>query len=488
MRLRARLALSVLAAALPLGAGTVLARYDLERRRVAQVLREFAVTRMAAGGRERCEAEPRTFPQRPARDDRRAPPPPPPPPPELGDEDERRFRRPPPPPPEEPHTLFWAYDGSLVSANPAAPPVPADLAAAGRAGDEVALHHLDLPEGRTAEALVRMPWRGTPCDFLLVRRQGPDRTAEALGLWWAGAVVAGGVLVAVLLAIGPVVRRIRRLESDVRRSASAGYASEVGVTGTDEVSDLARAFNEAAGEVRSHVAAVEQREETLRKFVADTTHDLMTPLTVLQGHLDALRTAPGAPDADGQSTLADATREVDYTTSLVSNLATAAKLDAGPRQIASHRVELNALVDRVAGRFRPVARAAGVELNHAVPEETVAVQGDVTLLEQAVGNLVQNAIRYNRPGGHVAVVLRSVDAAAFEVRITDDGAGLSDEDAASLPRRGARGSAARTRHEGGHGLGLDIVQEVCARHGFQLAFERPPQGGLSVTVRGPAAA
>jgi signal transduction histidine kinase len=501
VRLRPRLALAVVAAALPLAGAVVWLTYDLERQRVEQVLREFAVTRMEAGGRERCEADPAVFPRPPRRDpsggarDGTRPPPPPPVPSLSGGEEPSVGRQPgptrpdvaPPPPPlpeGRPRTRFWAYGADLASANPDAPPPPTDLAAEVRGGADVASRRYDGPEGVGHEALVRMAWSGGPCDFVLVRRVAQEAERAALEPWWAGALVAAGVLVAVLLAAGPVVRRIRRLEADVRRSASATYDAAVEISGEDEVTALARAFNDAAAEVRSRVDDLHDRERTLREFVANTTHDLMTPLTVLQGHLDALAAAVEHGDPDAREAARDALREVDYTTSLVANLATAAKLEAGPGGAAREAVDLNELVERVAARFRPVARVQGIELNHAVPEEALATRGDVTLIEQAVSNVVQNAVRYNRSGGHVAIVLRAGSAGRFGLRVVDDGPGVAKEELARLSDRGERGDLARTRAPGGRGLGLDIARSVCERHGLGLEFARSEHGGLAVTFDG----
>ncbi len=489
MRLRTRLAISVVVAALPMAAASVWLRVDLEQRRVAQILQEFAVTRMQAGGRERCEAAPERFPPRPRRrgaaGDELAPPPPPPAP-DAGPVGRRGPRRGKRGGGREMRTRFWAYADDLVSANTNSPPLDAELVAAMHDGDDVALLRLDGPtlEEQGYEALVRMPWVDSPCAFVLVRRTGEVPPLGALALWWVGLVVSGGVLIAVLVASGPVVRRIRRLEAAVRESADDDYEGTVAVEGSDEVSDLARAFNDAGTEVREHLAEVERREETLRAFVANTTHDVMTPLTVLQGHIHAVRRAVPEDDAEGRSAVRDALREVDYTTSLVANLATAAKLEAGPSGVLLYKVDLNELIERLSSRFTPVARGQGIELNHAVPEERLTISGDVTLLEQAFGNVVQNAIRYNREGGHVAVILHADGEKHFVVRVVDDGPGLSDEDMQSLTHRGYRGSAARTRGKGGTGLGLDITRGVCDRHGMELRFERPEHSGLTVTFRG----
>jgi signal transduction histidine kinase len=483
LRLRPRLAAAVLAAALPLAGAVVWLRTDLERSRVADVLREFAVARMEAGGRERCEADPASFPQ-PARAPRPPGPTAPSPPVPFGTSTAPPAEplAPPPLPEDAERTRFWAYGPAFSSANPAAPTLDDSLRAGLLGGADVALRSYEGPTGVGHEALVRMAWSEGPCAFVLVRRTAVGDASGGYSAWWSGVLVAAGVLVSVLVVFEPVVRRIRKLESGVRLSAAGTYESGVDVSGDDEVAALALAFNEAAAEVRTRVETIHAREETLRRFVADTTHDLMTPLTVLQGHLSLLRGAIDSTDDDTKETLRDALREVDYTTSLVANLGAAAKLDAEPDD-PEHPVALAQLVERVAARFRPVARALDIELNHAVPEHEVSALGDVVLLEQAVGNLVHNAVRYNRPGGHVTLVLRR-DGASFQMQVEDDGPGVPADELERLAERGRRGAAARSRTPGGKGIGLDITRRVCERHGFELAFGASAHGGLSATIRG----
>jgi signal transduction histidine kinase len=113
------------------------------------------------------------------------------------------------------------------------------------------------------------------------------------------------------------------------------------------------------------------------------------------------------------------------------------------------------------------------------------VQGDVTLLEQALSNLVHNAVRYNRTGGHVAVLLEEATApAGFRLRVLDDGPGVKEEELQRLVERRQRGDEARQRYPDGLGLGLHIVYGVAERHGFRLDFGRSEHGGLEVTIAG----
>jgi signal transduction histidine kinase len=292
----------------------------------------------------------------------------------------------------------------------------------------------------------------------------------------------GGLIAAIWIASGPLVRRVRALTAAVRRSADARYEVLVPETGRDEITDLARAFNEAGAAVRGHLATLERRDRTLREFLSNTTHDVMIPLTVLQGHLSAMRKTLVEGRAIEPDVVVASLQEAQYMSSLVHNLNAAAKLEAPEQLLQRHAVDLNALVERVAERHRPVARAVSVELNFAVPEQQITIEGDETLLEQAVSNVVHNAVRYNRPGGHVAIVLDTLGAPrnGFRLRVVDDGPGVPDEKLARLTERRYRDEAARQRDPNGLGLGLAIAREVADRHGLQLRIGRSDRNGLEV--------
>lgn len=315
--------------------------------------------------------------------------------------------------------------------------------------------------------------------------------AGSLGLAaWTGDVagslaMAGGLMLAVLVTAAPIVARMRRLTADVRRSAGSGYTTPVPTSGNDEIAELAAAFNEAGVQMREQVATIEEREKTLRRFVANTTHDVMTPLTVLQGHLSSMKRAAERGAID-QALLVSALEESHYLASLVHNLGAVAKLEASGRHFVRYPVNLNTLVERVVARHRPIAQARRMAIEFAVPEATVEVGGDETLLEQALSNVVDNAVRHNNPGGHVAVTLDAPpDGKTFTIQVTDDGPGVSSEQLLHLTERHFRADAARSRRPGGLGLGLNIAFDVAERHGISLTFAHSRHGGLEVTFSGP---
>ncbi|MET0556864.1 MAG: HAMP domain-containing sensor histidine kinase [Vicinamibacteria bacterium] len=484
MTLRRRLLLTIAATAVPLVALGVWLRVEASRRAWQQALRDVAAARVEQWGRGACEAEPDdppgpAFRRRPTRfrDDR-------PESPEAAEAARRwaELRR--RGGPSRVGMRLFAYDRAYHAADPEAPPFPPELRSA-LASEDVVVTEAASDDGERRPLVgVRTGWDDGPCAFVLARGTQPIASPPLAGLLTTAALLAAGFLIAVWITTGSAVRRIRALTTAVRRSSAAHYETPVGPQGTDEIGELARAFDEAAAEVRGHVSRVESREATLRSFVANTTHDVMLPLTVLQGHLAALQRAA----ADGRVTpeiVKDASEEAHYMASLVHNLGAAAKLEAGETQVERHPVNLNELVERAIARHRPVAGPRGIEINGAVPEPALWTAGDVTLIEQAVSNAVHNAVRYNRPGGHVAVVLEPADGERFRLRVFDDGPGVPDEQLARLTERRYRADDARTRAPGGQGLGLSIAREVALRHRFALDLRRSEAGGLEVELSGP---
>jgi len=313
--------------------------------------------------------------------------------------------------------------------------------------------------------LVALPGRTDRCVFALATAplRLPSMAPLPVLLW--PVLICG---LAILVGLAPVVRRARRLTQAVERWRNAEIPDIPSDSTSDEIGELARAFHDA-------VAAVEARERSLREFVENTTHDLATPLTALQGHLSALERGAGPTVAR------QANSEAQFLSGLLANLALTAKLDAD--QQVELDVDLGAVVSRVRDRYRVMASRSGLEFEAVWPDDPIVVSGDITLIEQALNNLVDNALRYNREAGHVAVVLDH-DGDGFVLRVMDDGPGMSDEERERLVRRNERGDAARSRSPHGRGLGLTIVSRVASVHGWTLSLTRTEPQGLTAELRG----
>ncbi|MEO0325782.1 MAG: HAMP domain-containing sensor histidine kinase, partial [Myxococcota bacterium] len=344
-------------------------------------------------------------------------------------------------------------------------------------GDD-AMVVIETPEGRRRLLAFRTADDG-PCAVVLVEARVPR--PGLLQALVPTLLVTAVVIAIAFFAAGPIVRRIRRLTADVR-AARRGEAPLVPDPRGDEIGELSRAFAEDRAALAARMEELEQRDAALTAYIANTTHDVMLPLTVLQGHLMALRSRL---DAHAETrTVELALEESHYLASLVQNLSAAARLDAGLPETERRPVELGPLIERVVARHAPIAAQKQVELNHAAPSEALVVRGDLTLLEQAVSNLVHNAVRYNDAGGHVAVLLEGTRA-GFALTVVDDGPGVSEAALAQLTKRRFRSDEARSRHPSGQGLGLAITNDVAERHGFTVAFDGPEEGGLRARLTGP---
>lgn len=493
MRLQARLAVATAAVLVPLVLGLTWLDARAKHRAATDQLIELLQRRsQAPTARARCEADPVAYggPLGPRPPDGR----PADRPADRPDPGHDGPPRPLPFPPFPPATIR-VYDDQGRPAEASAPALPAGLVD-GLGDDGVAALRGVWP-GSKVRVLVRTPWATGPCAYLL----GDGTTAPGwraailpASRWWLLPSLA--VIVVVLLAVWPVVRRLRRLTRAVERSAADGFGSPIAIDGAldgqdhgnDEVAALARAFAAAAREVAAQLAAKDQRERALRDFLANTTHDVAIPLTVLQGRLATMRRAQVAGEPVPAELVSHAIEDAHHLGALIHNLGAAAKLEAGEPEIVRAPVDLGGVVRRCVARHQPLSDLLGVDLQAAVPEAPLFTLGDVTLLEEAIGNVIYNAIHYNERGGHVAVVLDPLPPGRYSLAVADDGPGLAPGEAAHLFERAFRGQGARARKPAGRGLGLDIAKRVADTHAMTLTAEEPEEGGLRISFEGAVAA
>jgi signal transduction histidine kinase len=440
---------------------------------------------MTSGAREQCEADPARFVDRSSARAERGP--------RRGRGSRRAAARMAP----IVGARFAVFDAEGVSASGAPTLDRAQLDRLSR--DTV----VSLPaQNGLARFLVHMPWDEGPCAIIGVARPiSPDMTTgRRRGLFFALAVLLVAVGAAVLALRSPL-SRLRTLTDAARALGRSGFsdrsaldraaprASSGDVPPRDEIGALAASLRDAVDRIAEDASRLSARDTALTEYVVHTTHDLMTPVTVLTGHLAELEEDLAKGSAVERRTVERAIGEAHYLATLVANLGVVARLDRPDPIVQRRAIDLRDVVERVAARHEPLARAKGLALEHAVPDDPCPFEGDDLLLERALGNLVHNAIRHHRVSesgeGHVALVL-SVARGEVSVRVVDDGAGLDDASLRALSAT-AHGEASdadpsRTRK---HGFGMDVVRRVASLHGLTLAVERAESGGLSVTLSGP---
>lgn len=481
MSLWLRFVLALLVAAVPASITMLLVVRDLEWRAREENLVRTAQRVMEAGGRERCEENPERFggvrlglrgellrqigprTQTPRVRPRALP---------------RPLER------RRPRIEYWAYDAQFLARNDYAPVLAQELVDALRAGAESASRVIE-PEDEELpifEVALKLPWWPEgPCAALLVRDvRVPDERAFRRTVWAILGVVLASVC-GVAIAAWPVVRRLRRLTDQVRGTARE-FELRVDAGGRDELVLLERAFDEVHSRIREQMVELHRREEVLRSFVRNTMHDVMVPLSVLQGHLAQARNK--ALVGGDRESWAGAVQEAEYVRSILENLNTVAKLEGAVLPLPEETFGLSAIVERVVLRLRMLARARSIALDHGLPDVDPQLRGDAVLFEQAIGNLVHNAVQYSDSGGTVELLLE-VEGDEFVLRVIDEGPGLGDDELEHVLEPRFRGEEGRTRNPSGTGLGLHIARQVAERHGCTLALRRRAERGLEAELRGP---
>jgi two-component system OmpR family sensor kinase len=270
---------------------------------------------------------------------------------------------------------------------------------------------------------------------------------------------------------------LRPVES-MRRQAEAISAVQAGrrlpvPTARDEVSRLGETLNDMLGRLEEALA----RE---RRFVGDASHELRTPLALLRTELElALRRTRSAGELE--QAVRSAAEESDRLAQLAEDLLVLARSDQGELPVRRSAVPVPELLAAVAERYRLRAREAGREIGVDSPPG-LAVAGDELRLGQALGNLVENALRHG--GGAVGLAALERDG-AVELHVTDEGPGFP---AAFLPRAFERFSRAdEARARGGTGLGLAIVEVIARAHGGRVEAANGPEHGADVFLSLPRA-
>lgn len=229
-----------------------------------------------------------------------------------------------------------------------------------------------------------------------------------------------------------------------------------------------------------------QLESTRREFVANVSHELRTPLSLIKGSVETLLDGAASQPAIASKFLDIIDRHCDRLTFLIEDLLTLSRLESGQLAINYDTVPLRDHVSEVFDDFHRKAEDRGVKLFNDVPDGLHA-RADSDRLDQVLSNLIDNAIKYGRPGGTVRIEGREVPGGdLIEMAVADDGPGIPTEAAERVFERFYRVDTARSREQGGTGLGLSIVKHIIQAHGGEVRLETAPGKGAAFRFTLPA--
>ncbi len=332
----------------------------------------------------------------------------------------------------------------------------------GRYGARAVAGGLDR-HGRHFCLVVTAPLDGIAADLEAVRRilwftLPPLVALAALGGWWVATRNAA--------PLGWMASQASAISgSNLDKRLEIGHAAR-------ELTVLAASFNEL-------LARLDRSFDSMRRFVADASHEMRTPLAVIRSEADVALSRERAP-AEYRASLGVILDESRRLSRLVEDLLHLARADAGRVKLRSQEFYLNELVAECCRSLHSLAAGRRVELECRASAD-VAFRGDQELLRRLVVNLLDNAIRYTEPGGKAEA---AVESAGPDLRIVvaDNGPGITPEAAPHVFDRFYRADKARDRERGGSGLGLAIVKWIAESHGGTVTFSSQPGVGTTFTV------
>jgi len=230
--------------------------------------------------------------------------------------------------------------------------------------------------------------------------------------------------------------------------------------------------------ITQQVDQIHRSDGERRRMIENISHDLRTPLSSMQGHLETLLLKHGeVGDEQRRHYLEVAVSNSRRLSRLVDELFELAHLDASELKLHRESFNLPELVQDVAQKLLGFIGAKRIDLNVLPPAEAPFVQADLALVERVLENLLKNSIDHLPEGGVVTISFQRVPQGMLETRISDTGTGIPQEDLDRIFDRFYRGSSTHERRRDGHGLGLAIVKRIVELHGGTVEATNAAEGG-----------
>jgi len=383
--------------------------------------------------------------------------------------------------PRDQHVFVIMQDGRVVgSRTPPESTVRSVIEYLGRGYD-------DIPESYRQSIYLAVPVKA---NRRLVGTLGivPPTILERYGVEIAAigiSLLVIGTLVASLTIFGPVRSRILGLGSAADRLRAGDLTARAREDGSDEVAELARAFNSMADELARRTGALEESDRVRRQLIADVSHELMTPLTAVLGHLETLSMAEVRLDDERRLWhVAIATREAQRLERLIGDLLDAARLEAGGGDLEIQPVATRDVFDEVIAHHGVDCRTRNIRFVCSVAPDAEVVQADLFRLAQALENVTANAMRHTPDGGLIKLEAERLGPNVV-LTVADSGEGIPEEHLPLIFDRFYKTTSAKGIASRGTGLGLSIVKAIVTRHGGRVSARSTLGVGTTIQLEFP---
>ena len=310
-------------------------------------------------------------------------------------------------------------------------------------------------------------------EFLSTESRGFLNTLLLITL--IGGILTAGVAILLAARLSKRITTPVTALTEATQAIAQGDTTRLPVTSSDEVGRMSAAFNQMT-------STLESQRELRRRLINDVSHELNTPLSVIQLEATGLRDGLQTPDQASDQII----HEVGRLRGLVTDLDWLAETDSGELRLSIEVCSVDELLASEVDRWVPQSLAKQVELSLQAPDDLPELNLDRARMSQALGNLLSNALHATEVGGHIVLRAELEGDEALVLSIIDDGIGIDATDLPHVFDRFYRTDQARDRRIGGSGLGLPIARAIVEAHGGTIAVTSDGQGqGATVIIRLP---
>jgi len=339
--------------------------------------------------------------------------------------------------------------------------------------------------------LAAIGTQGRPQGYVEIS-SGPSFGTQALRAARQALLMSGGGAMLVAVVMGLLVSQrlsapLRALTAAAGQMSGGDLSARAPARGRGEMGQLARQFNHMAERLEASFAELSAERDTLRRFIADASHELRTPITALRNFAELLQGAAADDPETRAEFLAESQAQIERLGWMTANLLDLSRLDAGLVSLDLDDCSASELIESAAGPFVPLAQERELALTTRLPDEPLAVRCDRTRIVLALSNLLDNAVKAVSPGGQVEIGAER-DGHAIRLWVRDTGCGIDPADLPHLFERFYRGRGDRSERQGsasGLGLGLAIVNSIAQAHGGRVYVESTVGAGSLFTIELP---
>ncbi len=268
-----------------------------------------------------------------------------------------------------------------------------------------------------------------------------------------------------------LTKRIQTLTNALRQFTAGEFNRRIPVPGSDELSEMANAFNFMAETIEKNVRQLQKNDLQRRELVANISHDLRSPLASIQGYLETILMKQQELPPERQKEFLEITlRNVIHLSRLVNQLFELSKLDGNEIRLHAEPFSLSELLQDIVLKFKPLSDEKHISLESDIPEGIPLVFGDIGMIERVISNLIENAIKYSPSHGHIFISLQK-EGRTVRFMIKDQGPGISETDLPHIFDRFYMADKSRTKGKHGSGLGLAIAQRILKKHNSRLTVK-----------------